>query len=226
VPRRLIHWQCFGLARCLDTVDDPQIEITLTTILAYGSYLLAYNSRLSGVIATASAGLVLGNFGAKKGMSERTRTSMQSFWEYVSFVMNSLIFLLIGLEIHVHELRENWTSVLLAIGAVLVGRVLSVYLLFPVSNWLYRANPSSVAACRGVGRPSRSSGPCSGPELEQHVSVQGRNLEVDLRRSDFLDPGSGPDNAPARSNSPYFRAIGPSSQCINRSDRRVSLTTS
>jgi Na+:H+ antiporter len=116
------------------TVDDPQIEITLTTILAYGSYLLAYNSHLSGVIATASAGLVLGNFGAKKGMSERTRTSMQSFWEYVSFVMNSLIFLLIGLEIHVRELLENWTSVLLAIGAVLVGRVLSVYLLFPVSN--------------------------------------------------------------------------------------------
>jgi monovalent cation:H+ antiporter, CPA1 family len=116
------------------TVDDPQIEITLTTILAYGSYLLAYNSHLSGVIATASAGLVLGNFGAKKGMSERTRTSMQSFWECVSFVMNSLIFLLIGLEIHVRELLENWTSVLLAIGAVLVGRVLSVYLLFPVSN--------------------------------------------------------------------------------------------
>jgi monovalent cation:H+ antiporter, CPA1 family len=116
------------------TVDDPQIEITLTTILAYGSYLLAYDSNLSGVIATASAGLVLGNFGAKKGMSERTRTSMQSFWEYVSFVMNSLVFLLIGLEVHVRELLENWTSVLLAIGAVLVGRVLSVYLLVPVSN--------------------------------------------------------------------------------------------
>lgn len=117
-------------------VDDPQIEITLTTILAYGSYLLAYHLHLSGVIATASAGLVLGNFGVKKGMSERTRTAMQSFWEYVSFVMNSLVFLLIGLEIHLDELVENWTSVLLAIGAVLLGRVLSVYLLVPVSNRL------------------------------------------------------------------------------------------
>jgi CPA1 family monovalent cation:H+ antiporter len=121
-------------SRITGTMDDPQIEITLTTILAYGSYLLAYHLHLSGVIATASAGLMLGNFGSKRGMSARTRTAMQSFWEYVSFVMNSLVFLLIGLEIHVRELLENWTSIVLAIGAVLFGRVLSVYLLVPLSN--------------------------------------------------------------------------------------------
>src|SRR6266513_1459854 len=60
-------------SRNTGTVDDPQIEITLTTILAYGSYLLAFHLHLSGVIATASAGLMVGNFGAKKGMSARTR---------------------------------------------------------------------------------------------------------------------------------------------------------
>ena len=59
---------------------------------------------------------------------------MQSFWEYISFVMNSLVFLLIGLEIHVRELPQNWTSVALAICAVLAGRVLSVYLLVPLCN--------------------------------------------------------------------------------------------
>ncbi len=53
-------------SRITGTVDDPQIEITLTTILAYGSYLLAFHLHLSGVIATAPAGLMLGNFGAKK----------------------------------------------------------------------------------------------------------------------------------------------------------------
>ncbi len=121
-------------SRITGTVDDPQIEITLTTILAYGSYLLAFHMHLSGVIATASAGLMLGNFGAKRGMSAGTRTAMQSFWEYISFVMNSLVFLLIGLEIHVRELLQNWASVLLAIGAVFLGRALSVYLLVPLSN--------------------------------------------------------------------------------------------
>src|SRR6266849_287758 len=115
-------------------VDDPQIEITLSTILAYGSYLLAFHLHLSGVIATASAGLILGNIGARKGMSIATRTAMHSFWEYISFVMNSLVFLLIGLEIDMRELLANWTSVVLAIGAVLAGRVLSVYLLVPLSN--------------------------------------------------------------------------------------------
>jgi CPA1 family monovalent cation:H+ antiporter len=121
-------------SRITGTVDDPQIEITLTTILAYGSYLLAFRLHLSGVIATASAGLMLGNLGAKRGMSAGTRTAMQSFWEYISFVMNSLVFLLIGLEIHVRELLQNWASVLLAIGAVFLGRAVSVYLLVPLSN--------------------------------------------------------------------------------------------
>src|SRR6266849_1013045 len=121
-------------SRITGTVDDPEIEITLTTILAYGSYLLAHHLHLSGVIATAAAGLVLGNFGSKRGMSARTHTAMQSFWEYISFVMNSLVFLLIGLEIHVRELLHNWNSVALAIGAVLLGRALSVYLIVPLSD--------------------------------------------------------------------------------------------
>jgi len=59
---------------------------------------------------------------------------MQSFWEYISFLMNSLVFLLIGLEIHVREVLENWASVLLAIGAVFLGRAFSIYLLVPLSN--------------------------------------------------------------------------------------------
>jgi len=67
-------------------------------------------------------------------MSARTRTAMQSFWEYISFVMNSLVFLLIGLEIHVRELLHNLNSVALAIGGVLLGRALSVYLIVPLSN--------------------------------------------------------------------------------------------
>ncbi len=121
-------------SRITATVDEPQIEITLTTILAYGSYLLAYHLHLSGVIATAAAGLMVGNIASKRGMSARTRTAMQSFWEYISFVMNSLVFLLIGLEIHVRELLHNWNSVVLAIAAVLLGRALSVYLIVPLSN--------------------------------------------------------------------------------------------
>ena len=77
---------------------------------------------------------MVGNFGAKKSMSAQTRTALESFWEYLAFVMNSLVFLLIGLEVHLGAPAHAWRPVLFAIAAVLIGRSLSVYLLVPVSN--------------------------------------------------------------------------------------------
>ena len=115
-------------------IDDPQIEITLTTIAAYGSYLAAQSLHLSGVIAVVTTGLMIGNYGARVGMSAHTRVSLWSFWEYVSFVINSILFLLIGLQLRIGDLAQAWRPALLALGAVLLGRVLSVYLLAPVSN--------------------------------------------------------------------------------------------
>jgi CPA1 family monovalent cation:H+ antiporter len=126
----------YSASKITQTIDDPEVEITLTTIVAYGSYLLASSLHLSGVIATASAGLIVGNIGANRGMSARTRAALESFWEYLAFVMNSLVFLLIGLEVHVDSLGRAWSAVLFAIAAVLIGRVLSVYSLVPLSNLL------------------------------------------------------------------------------------------
>ena len=121
-------------SRVTEQVDDPRIEITLTTILAYSSYLIAEHLHVSGVIATVAAGLMVGNFGAEIGMSARTRVALWSFWEYIAFVINSLVFLLIGIEVHTLSLIEAWHAILLAIGTVLAGRALSVYLLTPVSG--------------------------------------------------------------------------------------------
>ena len=115
-------------------IDEPQIEITLTTILAFGSYLAAESLHLSGVIATVAAGLMVGNFGARVGMSPRTRVALWSFWEYMSFVINSIVFLLIGLQVRVWDLIQAWQPTMIAIGAVLLGRMLSIYALTPVSN--------------------------------------------------------------------------------------------
>jgi len=121
-------------SRITEKIDDPEVEITITTIVAYGSYLLAHHLHLSGIIATAAAGLIVGNLGARKGMSARTRAALESFWEYVAFVMNSLIFLLIGLEVHIDALARSWRPLLFSVIAVLVGRAAAVYLLVPASN--------------------------------------------------------------------------------------------
>lgn len=124
-------------------IDDPSVEITLSTILAYGSYMVAEYLHVSGVIAVVAAGLMVGSFGAEIGMSARTRVALWSFWEYIAFVINSLVFLLIGMEVHVFDLIGAWKAILLSIGAVLAGRMVTVYTLTPLSNRFSAKIPAS-----------------------------------------------------------------------------------
>jgi len=127
--------------RITASIDNAQIEITLTTILAYGTYLLAHHLHISGVIATLAAGLMFRNLDYGRMMSVETRAAMQAFWEYASFVINSMVFLLIGLEVHITQLLHAWRPVLVAIAAVLTGRALSVYPLVSICNFFARRIP-------------------------------------------------------------------------------------
>ncbi|HUU84653.1 MAG TPA: cation:proton antiporter [Phycisphaerae bacterium] len=88
----------------LSLTEDHLVEITLTTVLAYGAYLLAFKVHASGVIAVVAAGMMCGNFGSKHGMSPATRLAVVSFWEYATFAVNSIVFLLIGMEIELSRL--------------------------------------------------------------------------------------------------------------------------
>ncbi len=129
------------LSKLTQRIDDPQIEITLTTVLAYSSYLAGQSLRVSGVIATVAAGITLGNMGTRVGMSARTRIALWSFWEYASFVINSVVFLLIGLQVHVGSLLRQWRPTLLALATVTLGRVLSVYGLVPLGGVISQPIP-------------------------------------------------------------------------------------
>jgi monovalent cation:H+ antiporter, CPA1 family len=124
----------YFVSKLTKRIDDAQIEITLTTILAYGAFLLARDLHLSGVIATVAAGLVIGNLATKTGMSARTLTALRSFWEYAAFIINSLVFLLIGLEVRLGGLLRAWKPILIAVAAIFLGRILSVYTIVPLSN--------------------------------------------------------------------------------------------
>ena len=110
----------------ISRIDDYLIEITLTTVLAYGAYLLAEQLGFSGVLAVVAAGLVNGNLGTQ-GMSHTTRIVLFNFWEYMAFLTNSLVFLLIGLQVNIPSLIAAWQPILWAVGAVLVARFLVVY---------------------------------------------------------------------------------------------------
>ncbi|MDQ6885267.1 MAG: sodium:proton antiporter [Candidatus Dormibacteraeota bacterium] len=117
----------FGLSRLMARVDDPQVEITLTAIAAYGGYLLGESLHVSGLLTVVAAGLVLGNYGRPRAMSERTRSAVSVFWDYVAFVLNSVVFLLIGADVPWTTLFNQWWVVLGAVLAVLVARAVSVY---------------------------------------------------------------------------------------------------
>jgi CPA1 family monovalent cation:H+ antiporter len=110
----------------ISRVDNYLIETTLTTVLAFGSYLMAESLGVSGVLAVVAAGLVNGNISAQ-GMSPTSRIVIFNFWEYVAFLANSLIFLLLGLQINITALLASWQPILWAILAVFIARFIVVY---------------------------------------------------------------------------------------------------
>ncbi len=113
-----------GLAasQVIRLIDDAMLEITLTTIAAYGSFAAAEQFGASGIIATVVAGLICGNYAATAGMSPSTRVAVELFWEYVAFALNSLVFLLIGLQVRLDALGASWLPILVAFIAVSAGR--------------------------------------------------------------------------------------------------------
>jgi CPA1 family monovalent cation:H+ antiporter len=115
-------------SKVIQRIDDPMIEITLTTIAAYGSFVLAEVFHGSGVIATVCAGMVCGNYAARTGMSPSTRLAVETFWEYVAFALNSIVFLLIGFEVPARSLLESWRPIVVAYVAATLGRAVVIAL--------------------------------------------------------------------------------------------------
>lgn len=114
-------------SQIIGRIDDALVETTLTTVLAFGSYLVAEHMLgVSGVLAVVAAGIVNGNVGPQ-GMSATTRVVVFNFWEYAAFLANSFIFLLIGLAIDIVDLRNNLPAIGIAIVAVLLARALGIY---------------------------------------------------------------------------------------------------
>ncbi|MGE5176179.1 MAG: Na+/H+ antiporter [Hyphomicrobiales bacterium] len=117
----------FAASQVIRRVDDPMVEITLTTVAAYGSFVAAETLHDSGVIATVVAGMFCGNFAARTGMSPSTRVAVETFWEYVAFALNSVVFLLIGFEVRLRALGAAWQMILAAYLAVTLARVAVVW---------------------------------------------------------------------------------------------------
>lgn len=116
-----------GLLLIAGRTDDKLVELSLTMLAAYGSFLLADHFHMSGVLATLAAGIVFGNRGLAHTITSNGRDAVLGFWEFAAFLANSFVFILIG---NAEASPVLLTAIPLAILATLLslaGRAVTIY---------------------------------------------------------------------------------------------------
>jgi CPA1 family monovalent cation:H+ antiporter len=128
----------------LKSIDDNLIETATTVALAFGAFVIAEELHVSGILSVVAAGLIVGNIGLKN-TSPSTRITLDNFWEFAAFVVNSLIFLLIGLDADLRQFQLHLPLIAVAVFAVIFSRAIVVYGLTGIYNRLNSRRPVSFA---------------------------------------------------------------------------------
>jgi len=128
----------FLAARIIGLVGDHLVELTISVVLAYGSYMLADVFHLSGVIATVTAAIVLGNVGPGRALSATGADAIDTVWEFLAYLLTAVVFLLVGLAIPPGRLVESLGPIAWGIAGILIGRAIVVYLLLGGASRLPR----------------------------------------------------------------------------------------
>jgi CPA1 family monovalent cation:H+ antiporter len=117
----------FSLMFLAGRTPDYLVEMTFTTLAAYGSFFIAEHFHMSGVLAALTAGLVVGNFRSSSAITRAGRQALGPFWEFAAFIANSIIFLLIGAQEAQQHFKGIWLALLVAVATVTLGRAVAVY---------------------------------------------------------------------------------------------------
>lgn len=112
--------------------DDHLVETTLTMLAAYGSFLIAEKAAVSGVLATLTAGMLVGNWGRGRQITDRGHEAMIRFWDFAAFLANSVVFLLIGGREATQPIATYLMPAAIGTGLVLLGRATAIYPLTPL----------------------------------------------------------------------------------------------
>ena len=143
----------------LRQIDDYVLEVLITLALVTGAYSIALHLHLSGPIAMVIAGLLIGNQGTSLAMSETTRMHVETFWELVDEILNSVLFLLIGLKIVFllqHSSYEIAYPLLIGLFVVitllsLIARFLAIALPVQIKSLNSEVNPGTVPILTWAG---------------------------------------------------------------------------
>src|SRR2546429_712765 len=126
------------LARIVSVAADRLIVITITVAVAYGMYLLGTGLHTSGLLAVVGAGLVMGSYGRKNAISPRTIEAADDVWEFINYLANSLLFLLLGFELALTHIVQSFSGIFFGLRGAVFGRVLMIYVFIPLQDVLAR----------------------------------------------------------------------------------------
>jgi monovalent cation:H+ antiporter, CPA1 family len=131
-------------------IDDNLLETAITFGVAYGTYLLAMYAHTSGLLAVITAGLFMGSYGRRLGMSTMTSETVDTVWAFIGFIANLFLFLLLGIEIGGNLRGDAIPGIAWAIAGVLAGRALMLWLVVPVQGlFARRGAPGASPVPRG-----------------------------------------------------------------------------
>jgi monovalent cation:H+ antiporter, CPA1 family len=116
--------------------NHPLFVALLTIGAAYGAYFAAGSLGVSGIMAVIFAAIVIGGSRSLARLAPEGRAAIGTFWSVLAFAANSIVFLLIGLSIHVGDFVAEWPYVLLGVASVLISRPVMVRALAPFSALL------------------------------------------------------------------------------------------
>lgn len=116
-----------GVLLIIGRTADHLAELALTTIAAFGSFWLAEHFHMSGVLASMTAGLLIGNTTSFAFISSKGEDSIETFWEFAAFVANSVVFVLLGIYEGYQDFGPVLTTIGIAIIAVIVARAVAIY---------------------------------------------------------------------------------------------------
>ena len=135
----------FVTVRAMRAIDNYSVEILLTLALVTALYATAQRLHMSGPIAVVVAGLLVGNRGAETAMSEETRAHLFQFWEVIDELLNSVLFLLIGLEVLVIAIDPSMAGLaVLTVPLVLAARFVAVSVPITVLSLRETFTPGSI----------------------------------------------------------------------------------
>ncbi len=126
------------VSHLLRRIDDRLVVITITIAVAYGMYVLGTALSTSGLLAVVGAGLVMGSYGRKHALAPRTIEAADDVWEFINYLANSLLFLLLGFELALTNLVQSFPGIFFGVLGVLIGRVLMIYVFIPLQDVLAR----------------------------------------------------------------------------------------